>query len=72
MQVEFNRRFGSACMSVRQAVASGEIGKPSLMQSISRHSAPRMGSADRACWNQQLYLARPGVGYFICPYITDI
>ncbi|MGB7266625.1 MAG: inositol 2-dehydrogenase [Terracidiphilus sp.] len=40
LQVGFNRRFDSNFMRVRQAVASGEIGKPSLMHIISRDPAP--------------------------------
>ncbi len=40
LQMGFNRRFDSNFMRVRQAVASGEIGKPSLMHIISRDPAP--------------------------------
>jgi myo-inositol 2-dehydrogenase/D-chiro-inositol 1-dehydrogenase len=40
LQVGFNRRFDSNFLRVRQAVASGEIGKPSLMHIISRDPAP--------------------------------
>ena len=40
LQVGFNRRFDSNFMRVRQAVASGEIGTPSLMHIISRDPAP--------------------------------
>jgi len=40
LQVGFNRRFDSNFMRVRQAVASGEIGEPSLMHIISRDPAP--------------------------------
>jgi len=40
LQVGFNRRFDSNFMRVRQAVAGGEIGKPSLMHIISRDPAP--------------------------------
>ncbi len=40
LQVGFNRRFDSNFMRVRQAVASGEIGKPSLIHIISRDPAP--------------------------------
>jgi len=40
LQVGFNRRFDSNFMRVRQAVASGEIGKPNLMHIISRDPAP--------------------------------
>jgi myo-inositol 2-dehydrogenase / D-chiro-inositol 1-dehydrogenase len=40
LQVGFNRRFDSNFIRVRQAVASGEIGTPSLMHIISRDPAP--------------------------------
>ena len=40
LQVGFNRRFDSNFLRVRQAVSSGEIGKPSLMHIISRDPAP--------------------------------
>lgn len=40
LQVGFNRRFDSNFLRVRQAVASGEIGKPSLMHIISRDPEP--------------------------------
>jgi myo-inositol 2-dehydrogenase / D-chiro-inositol 1-dehydrogenase len=40
LQVGFNRRFDSNFLRVRQAVASGEIGTPSLMHIISRDPAP--------------------------------
>jgi myo-inositol 2-dehydrogenase / D-chiro-inositol 1-dehydrogenase len=40
LQVGFNRRFDSNFMRVRQAVAGGEIGTPSLMHIISRDPAP--------------------------------
>jgi myo-inositol 2-dehydrogenase / D-chiro-inositol 1-dehydrogenase len=40
LQVGFNRRFDSNFLRVRQAVADGEIGKPSLMHIISRDPAP--------------------------------
>ena len=36
LQIGFNRRFDANFARVRQAVASGEIGKPSLMHIISR------------------------------------
>ncbi len=40
MQIGFNRRFDANFIRIRQAVASGEIGKPSLMHIISRDPAP--------------------------------
>jgi myo-inositol 2-dehydrogenase/D-chiro-inositol 1-dehydrogenase len=40
LQVGFNRRFDSNFLRVRQAVANGEIGEPSLMHIISRDPAP--------------------------------
>jgi myo-inositol 2-dehydrogenase / D-chiro-inositol 1-dehydrogenase len=40
LQVGFNRRFDSNFLRVRQAVAAGEIGTPSLMHIISRDPAP--------------------------------
>ncbi len=40
LQVGFNRRFDSNFMRVRQAVANGEIGTPSLMHIVSRDPAP--------------------------------
>ena len=40
LQVGFNRRFDSNFLRVRQAVSSGEIGKPNLMHIISRDPAP--------------------------------
>jgi len=40
LQIGFNRRFDSNFARVRQAVASGEIGTPSLLQIISRDPAP--------------------------------
>jgi myo-inositol 2-dehydrogenase / D-chiro-inositol 1-dehydrogenase len=40
LQVGFNRRFDTNFLRVRDAVASGEIGKPSLMHIISRDPAP--------------------------------
>ena len=40
LQVGFNRRFDSNFARVRKAVASGEIGVPSLMHIISRDPAP--------------------------------
>ena len=40
LQMGFNRRFDSNFMRVRQAVARGEIGTPSLMHIISRDPAP--------------------------------
>ena len=40
LQIGFNRRFDSNFVRVRQAVASGEIGKPSLMHIISRDPGP--------------------------------
>jgi myo-inositol 2-dehydrogenase/D-chiro-inositol 1-dehydrogenase len=40
LQIGFNRRFDSNFARVRKAVASGEIGTPSLMHIISRDPAP--------------------------------
>jgi len=40
LQIGFNRRFDANFARVRQAVASGEIGKPHLMHIISRDPAP--------------------------------
>lgn len=40
LQVGYNRRFDSNFARVRQAVATGEIGKPYLMHIISRDPAP--------------------------------
>ena len=40
LQIGFNRRFDANFMRVRQAVVSGEIGKPALMHIISRDPAP--------------------------------
>jgi myo-inositol 2-dehydrogenase/D-chiro-inositol 1-dehydrogenase len=40
LQIGFNRRFDANFARVRQAVASGEIGKPSLLHIISRDPAP--------------------------------
>ena len=40
LQIGFNRRFDSNFVRVRHAVASGEIGMPSLMHIISRDPAP--------------------------------
>lgn len=40
LQIGFNRRFDSNFARVRHAVASGEIGTPSLMHIISRDPAP--------------------------------
>ena len=40
LQIGFNRRFDPNFARVRQAVASGEIGTPSLMHIISRDPAP--------------------------------
>ncbi len=40
LQIGFNRRFDANFARVRQAVASGEIGTPSLMHIISRDPAP--------------------------------
>jgi myo-inositol 2-dehydrogenase/D-chiro-inositol 1-dehydrogenase len=40
LQIGFNRRFDANFARVRHAVASGEIGKPSLMHIISRDPAP--------------------------------
>ena len=40
LQIGFNRRFDANFARVRQAVKSGEIGKPSLMHIISRDPAP--------------------------------
>lgn len=40
LQVGFNRRFDSNFLRVREAVASGEVGAPSLMHIISRDPAP--------------------------------
>jgi myo-inositol 2-dehydrogenase / D-chiro-inositol 1-dehydrogenase len=40
LQIGFNRRFDSNFKRVREAVASGEIGVPSLMHIISRDPAP--------------------------------
>jgi myo-inositol 2-dehydrogenase / D-chiro-inositol 1-dehydrogenase len=40
LQIGFNRRFDSNFKRVRDAVASGEIGVPSLMHIISRDPAP--------------------------------
>jgi myo-inositol 2-dehydrogenase/D-chiro-inositol 1-dehydrogenase len=40
LQIGFNRRFDANFARVRQAVASGEIGKPSLMHIISRDPGP--------------------------------
>ena len=40
LQVGFNRRFDNNFARVRQAVVSGEIGKPSLMHIISRDPGP--------------------------------
>src|SRR5580698_4323679 len=40
LQIGFNRRFDANFARVRQAVVSGEIGKPSLMHIISRDPAP--------------------------------
>lgn len=40
LQIGFNRRFDANFARVRQAVKSGEIGKPSLMHIVSRDPAP--------------------------------
>jgi myo-inositol 2-dehydrogenase/D-chiro-inositol 1-dehydrogenase len=40
LQIGFNRRFDANFARVRQAVVSGEIGKPSLMHIVSRDPAP--------------------------------
>lgn len=40
MQIGFNRRFDSNFARVRQAIQSGEIGKPLLLHIISRDPAP--------------------------------
>ncbi len=40
LQIGFNRRFDANFARVRHAVASGEIGKPSMMHIISRDPAP--------------------------------
>ena len=40
LQIGFNRRFDANFARVRHAVATGEIGKPSLMHIISRDPAP--------------------------------
>ena len=40
LQIGFNRRFDANFARVRKAVASGEIGAPSLMHIISRDPAP--------------------------------
>ena len=40
LQIGFNRRFDSNFARVRKAVASGEIGKPTLMHIVSRDPAP--------------------------------
>jgi myo-inositol 2-dehydrogenase/D-chiro-inositol 1-dehydrogenase len=40
LQIGFNRRFDSNFARVREAVAKGEIGRPSLMHLISRDPAP--------------------------------
>ncbi|HZL53597.1 MAG TPA: inositol 2-dehydrogenase [Terracidiphilus sp.] len=40
LQIGFNRRFDANFARVRQAVVSGEIGKPSLMHIISRDPGP--------------------------------
>ncbi|MDR3793400.1 MAG: inositol 2-dehydrogenase [Terracidiphilus sp.] len=40
LQIGFNRRFDANFARVRQAVASGEIGKPQLLHIISRDPAP--------------------------------
>ena len=40
LQIGFNRRFDSNFARVRQAIASGEIGKPHLLHIISRDPAP--------------------------------
>ncbi len=40
LQIGFNRRFDANFARVRQAVKSGEIGKPSLMHIISRDPSP--------------------------------
>ena len=40
LQIGFNRRFDANFARVRQAIAAGEIGKPSLMHIISRDPAP--------------------------------
>ncbi len=40
LQIGFNRRFDANFARVRQAVASGEIGTPSLMHIISRDPSP--------------------------------
>jgi myo-inositol 2-dehydrogenase / D-chiro-inositol 1-dehydrogenase len=40
LQVGYNRRFDSNFARVRQAVATGEVGKPYLMHIISRDPAP--------------------------------
>jgi len=40
LQIGFNRRFDANFARVRQAVANGEIGTPSLMHIISRDPAP--------------------------------
>ena len=40
LQIGFNRRFDANFARVRHAVASGEIGTPSLMHIISRDPAP--------------------------------
>ncbi len=40
LQIGFNRRFDANFQRVRQAIASGEIGEPSLLHIISRDPAP--------------------------------
>jgi myo-inositol 2-dehydrogenase / D-chiro-inositol 1-dehydrogenase len=40
LQIGFNRRFDASFLRIKQAIASGEIGKPHLMHIISRDPAP--------------------------------
>lgn len=60
LQVGFNRRFDSNFLRVRQAVASGEIGTPSLLHIISRDPAP-----------PPLSYLRPSGGIFLDMMIHD-
>ena len=60
LQVGFNRRFDSNFIRVRQAVAGGEIGAPSLMHIVSRDPAP-----------PPLTYLRPSGGLFLDMMIHD-
>jgi myo-inositol 2-dehydrogenase/D-chiro-inositol 1-dehydrogenase len=60
LQVGFNRRFDSNFIRVREAVASGEIGTPSLLHIISRDPAP-----------PPLSYLRPSGGIFLDMMIHD-